>query len=110
MKLLWAKSPQTANQIVEALSAVTPWKPKTIKTLLNHLATKKALGFQRVGREYHYHPQVERDQCVRAESRSFLNRVFNGEAKPMLATLIENEDLSVKDIKELKRILDKKKG
>ena len=108
MKPLWAKSPQTGNQIVEALSGVTHWSPKTVKTLLNRLVQKKALGFDRQGREYLYYPLVDREACARVESRNFLKRVFDGAVRPMMAALIENEDLSQDDIRELKRILKKK--
>ena len=108
MKPLWAKSPQTGNQIVEALSGVTRWSPKTVKTLLNRLVRKKAIGFDRRGREYLYFPLVDRQTCTRAESRGFLKRVFDGAVRPMLAAMIENEDLSQDDIKELKRILKNK--
>ncbi len=39
MNLLWAKSPLTANHIVEVLTAEMSWKPKTIRTLINRLTT-----------------------------------------------------------------------
>jgi len=108
MRSLWAKNPSTANEVVELLSATTTWKPKTIKTLLNRLVKKKALGFERRGREYHYYPLVSEAACVRAESYSFLRRVYGGALKPMLAAFLENEDLSSQDIKELKGILERK--
>ena len=108
MKKLWAQSPQTGNQIVEALSEVNQWSPKTVKTLLNRLVQKKALGFDRQGREYLYYPLVDRDACARIESRNFLKRVFDGAVRPMMAAFLENEDLSADDVKELKRILNKK--
>ena len=109
MKIIWSKNPATANHIVEALSKTTTWKPKTIKTLLNRLVNKGALGYKKVGREYHYYPLIEEDAFVKAESRSFLRRVFGGSMKPMLATMVENEDLSQEDISELKYILEKGK-
>ena len=109
MKIIWSKNPATANHIVEALSKTTTWKPKTIKTLLNRLVNKGALGYRKSGREYHYYPLIEEDVFVKAESRSFLRRVFGGSMKPMLATMVENEDLSSEDIEELKHILEKKK-
>ncbi len=108
MKVLWAENPSTANRIVEVLSPKTTWKPKTIKTLLNRLVQKKAIGFKKKGREYHYYPLVAEDECIRAESRSFVQRVFGGAAKPMLAAFLENEDLSPEEIKELKRMLNKR--
>ena len=108
MKLLWADSPATANKIVEQLSGTSSWKPKTIKTLLNRLVKKKALGYTKNGREYHYYPLVSRAECVRAESSSFLRRVHGGATKPMLAAFLENEELSQQGITELKNILEKK--
>jgi BlaI family penicillinase repressor len=108
MKPLWAKSPQTGNQIVQSLSGVIQWSPKTVRTLLGRLVRKKALGCKRQGREYLYYPLVKREACARAESRSFLRRVFDGAVRPMLAAVIEEVDLSAEDIRELKRILDKK--
>lgn len=108
MKEIWGKHPITANDVVDALSDRTTWSPKTIKTLLTRLVKKGAVGFEAEGREYRYHPLVEETVLVKEESRSFLKRVFGGTIKPMLATLVESEDLSAEDIEELKRILEKK--
>jgi BlaI family penicillinase repressor len=108
MKTIWNESPITSNRVVEALSGSTAWKPKTIKTLLNRLVKKGAVGYKSKGREYHYYPLIEEAVFVKAESRSFLKRVFGGAVKPMLATMVESEDLSREDIEELKSILDKK--
>jgi BlaI family transcriptional regulator, penicillinase repressor len=109
MKALWGKGSATANEVVEALAGATAWKPKTIRTLLNRLVQKKALGYKKDGREYLYHPLIKEDACVRAESRSFLQRVYGGAVTPMLAAFLESENLSAGEIAELKRILDQKK-
>jgi BlaI family transcriptional regulator, penicillinase repressor len=108
MRVLWGKSPATANDVVEALGASTSWKPKTIKTLLNRLVKKRALGFRQVGREYQYFPLVAEADCRKEESRSFLGRVYGGALKPMLASFLEDHDLSAEEIAELKRLLDEK--
>jgi len=108
MKEIWGQNPITANNVVATLSDTTTWSPKTIKTLLTRLVKKGAVGFKAGGREYHYYPLVEESVLVKEESRSFLKRVFGGTIKPMLATLVESEDLSAEDIEELKRVLEKK--
>jgi len=106
MKILWAKSPLTANEVVDELSAATRWSDKTIKTLINRLTKKGALGFKRQGRMYLYHPRVAEVDCARAEGRSFLKRVYGGALPPMLAAFLEEQRLSRSEIEELKRILD----
>ena len=108
MKVLWERSPRTANEVVDRLDGQVAWSPRTIKTLLNRLVKKNALGFTKSGRSYRYFPLVEEVDCVRAERSSFLRRVYGGALTPMLAQFIEEEDLSQSDIEELRSILDRK--
>lgn len=106
MKILWAKSPLTANEVVDSLSAVTQWSDKTVKTLINRLAKKGALGFERQGRMYLYHPRVNEVDCARAEGQSFLKRVYGGALLPMMAAFLEEQTLSRSETEKLRRILD----
>ena len=108
MKLVWAQSPLTANKIILALSDSTTWNPKTIRTQINRLVKKQVLAYEKKGREYHYYPLVAEQDCIKAESSSFLKRVYGGATKPILAALLENTDLTAEDINELKQILDNK--
>lgn len=108
MRVLWADSPLTANKIVELLTATTHWKATTIRTLINRLVEKNVLGYEKKGREYNYYPLVAEVDCIRAESHSFLRRVYRGALNPILSAFIENEELSPEDIEALKRILQKK--
>src|SRR5689334_13611506 len=89
MTVLWLRSPETAAEVIEALAERKRWNPRTIKTLLNRLVKKGALGFSTEGKRYLYRPKVTRAQCVRAEGRSFLNRVFGGEAGAMLCQFVD---------------------
>jgi BlaI family penicillinase repressor len=79
MEVVWAEpQPVTANEIVARLESSTDWKDKTIKTMLNRLVKKGALGYEEEGKRYLYKPKVARDECVRVQSRSFLSRVLGG--------------------------------
>ena len=110
MKVLWERSPRTANDVTEALDSQTDWKPKTIKTLLSRLVQKKALGFKRSGKAYLYRPLVSEEACARARRRTLLRRVYDGAITPMLAAFIEDEELTAEDIAELRRLLDRKES
>lgn len=105
MKVCWEKSPVAAREIIDALSAGDEWHPKTVKTLLNRLVKKRALGFKKQGRTYLYQPLVAETDCVTAESESFLDRVFGGSLHPMLAHFVGTKKLSPAEITELKRLL-----
>jgi BlaI family penicillinase repressor len=108
MKALWEKSPLTANEIVETLSKRTRWQRETIRTLINRLVQKKAVAFEKEGRQHHYYPVVAETECVKAETRSLLRRLRVSAIEPMLASLVEEQRLSVQQIARLKEILDGK--
>jgi BlaI family penicillinase repressor len=110
MKVLWKKSPMAAREIIDALASVKDWKPKTVKTLLNRLVNKGAVSFKQEGKNYIYTHAVSQKECARSEAKSFLRRVYDGSPRPMIAAFIEEEKLTPEDIRELKRILDKKGG
>lgn len=110
MKIVWSRSsPCTANEIVDALEGIANWKPNTVKSLITRLVKKKALGYKEERRIYLYYPLVSQDDCINAESKSFLTRVFGGAIKPMLVTFLQEEKLSQGDIEDLKRILEERK-
>ena len=108
MRVLWARSPLTANEVVERLTGKTKWKPKTVKTLIDRLMKKGAVKFEKEGRRYKYYPAVGRDECIATERQSFVRRVYGGTMKPMLAAFLEDAELSPDDISELKEILEQK--
>jgi BlaI family transcriptional regulator, penicillinase repressor len=106
MRFLWAKSPATAREIVTSLDLQTRWNAKTILTLINRLVAKGAVGFTKEARNHRYYPKLTERECVRVETRSFLDRVFGGSVQPMLAQFVREADLSERDVTELRRILD----
>jgi BlaI family penicillinase repressor len=108
MQVLWQTAPLTANDVVERVAAKNRWNPRTVKTLLNRLVKKRALGFEAEGNRYRYFPKVSRDECVRSESRSFLHRVFGGEAGAMLAHFVSETPLTAGEIEQLRRLLERR--
>lgn len=106
MRELWAKHPAAASELIERLVARDPtWHPKTVKTLLARLVRKGAIGYEAQGRSYVYEPLVSERECVAVASSSFLDRVFGGSLKPMLAHFVESRRLTRKDLEELKKLL-----
>lgn len=107
MKVVWEQAPCSASRIIATLhQRDAAWHPKTVKAFLNRLVKKKALGFKVDGRAYLYHPLVRQSECAEAASVSFLERVFGGSLKPMLAHFVARKRLSPEEIRELKKLLD----
>ncbi|MCP1310847.1 BlaI/MecI/CopY family transcriptional regulator [Paenibacillus tyrfis] len=108
MKVIWRSNPITAEQIALQLPADIEWSDQTVRTFINRLLKKNAIGFEKSGRSYHYYPLVSEQECVRAESQSFLKRVFGGAADLMVTNFLEEAQLSDKEIERLQRILTEK--
>lgn len=110
MEVVWRRNPITALEVVQQLASYKQWQDQTIRTMLRRLIRKRALTYRAEGKVYYYSPAVSREQCVRGESRSFLERVFGGAAHPLLVQLAQETKLTREEIAELKRILkDKEK-
>jgi BlaI family penicillinase repressor len=107
MEALWESSPQTASELTKTLRASTNWAENTVRTLLTRLVEKGALKTaENASGTRTFIPAVKREACVRAESQSFLDRIFGGAAKPLLVHFAQNSKLTAEEIKELKKLLD----
>ncbi|MCX8130868.1 MAG: BlaI/MecI/CopY family transcriptional regulator [Clostridia bacterium] len=109
MKILWEHPYYTAMQVYEALKESTAWKPNTVRTLLSRLVAKGIISYKEDAKTYFYFPLVTEEQSIRAEGKSFLQKVYNGALNIMLTNFIEENNLTEKDIKELEQLLQKKK-
>lgn len=108
MNVLWDKAPQTANDIILSLQESTDWKPKTIRTLLDRLVQKDVVGVNKDQRVYTFYPLYSQEECQRAETESFIKRIYGGTMKSMLVQFIHEDTLSDDDINELRTILNEK--
>lgn len=109
MKLIWKKSPISSEEIISSLSARINCSASTIKTYINRLLKKGALGYEKSGRSYSYYPLVSEKDCIRAESSSFLERVYGGAVGLLFSNFIEAENLSATEIERLQKLLEDKK-
>lgn len=113
MKIIWNHPEITSVNIIHELQDKVEWKPPTIKSLINRLLNKNIIGFKKSGNEYLYFSLVPEDECIKIESKSFIDKVFNGSIKSMLLTFVESKEISEADIEDLKNILkqsNQKKG
>ncbi len=107
MNLLWERSPLTAGEIVLVLGESNKWKPRTVRTLIDRLASKGAIEVLPEGKK-RLAPLVSQEACARSESRCFIERVFGGRPASMLLHVMKDAKLTKEEIVELKKILSEK--
>lgn len=81
MEALWERSPQTASEVTKVLRPTMGWAENTVRTLLTRLVEKGALKVkENASGTRAFTPAVKREDCVQAESESFMQRIFRGAA------------------------------
>ncbi|MBT2674757.1 BlaI/MecI/CopY family transcriptional regulator [Streptomyces sp. ISL-14] len=75
---------------------------------LDRLVKKKVIGVNKNQKVYTFFPLYSQDECQRAETQSFINRIYGGTLKSMMVQFIQEESLSEEEINELRSILDGK--
>jgi BlaI family transcriptional regulator, penicillinase repressor len=109
MQVVWERKAATAAEVIAALAGPTGWRHRTVRTLLARLVDKGVLAAEADGNRYVYRPLVSRGTCVRAESRSFLEKVFGGDTAELLVHFVRGADIAPEQIEQLKRLLDEKR-
>jgi BlaI family transcriptional regulator, penicillinase repressor len=104
MKVVWDLESATVRDVYEALLKRRKVAYTTVMTMMNILEEKGYLKKKQAERAYLYRPAQPKRQVIGAMVKDFVNRVFNGSAEPLLVHLVEEHDLSEKDLEEIARI------
>lgn len=104
MKIVWANNGTALYaEIFKGLEdRGTPWTKNTIITLSSRLIEKGFLKTNKIGRRNEYKAIVTAEEYQSAQAQSFLDKIYEGNAKGLVATLIEKELLSSEDLEQLK--------
>ena len=107
---LWQRSPQTAMELVEALSRRVGWAKSTTLTTLRRMEAKGLLAGETVGRSRRYTPLVDRETATVRETSGFLDRVYRGSVGQMVSTMARRQGLTEEDLAQLRAILAQAEG
>lgn len=104
LKILWqADTPCPVAEIRTKLAESVGWKASTVKTLLYNLRDKGAV--EEVQRGV-YRPIARKTDIL----QGLIRKLFDGSAKMLVASLLDNDELSESDISELRTMLAKGKS
>ena len=109
MNRLW-ETPMTIMELTGALKNETGWGKNTVITMLSRLEGKGAVRCVQEGRANRYFPVLERKDAAKAETESFLGKVYGGSLGMMMSAMVESKGLTRDDIAELSAILEKAGG
>ena len=106
MEILWSSPLSTIGEIKKSLSD-TGWSDSTIKTLVRRLVSKKAIAINDEAATFRYYPLLSQQDCRLKETKSFINRVYDGSVSMLMTNLAAESNLTEKETKELLSLIDK---
>jgi len=105
MKVVWRLKQATVRDVYEALLEDRSIAYTTVLTMVKILERKGHIEKAESGRAPVYRATGSQRSTIAGMVSEFVDRVFNGAAKPLMMHLVEDRKLSKKDIAEIGRIL-----
>lgn len=103
LKVLWELGESKVRDVHEAMCKQSECAFTTVQTLLRIMADKKLVHQRIEGRTLWYAPAHTREQV----SSRFLRRVFDGALDKLVLNMLDAEDLSSTEIRELEQLIAK---
>lgn len=108
MRIIWTLGEATSKQVIEILERKTEWKAATIKTLMIRLQKKHFLKAEETKRPYIYQPMIQEDDAIHESVNELFDSICCMRKGNAINDLIENSDISQKDISKILETLNKK--
>ena len=106
MEVLWqAWEPLPLQPIRTQLERTRGWDGSTVKTLLRRLCEKGAVEAEKRA-AFYYRPLLSREEYQRWSTSSLIRRVYRGSARDLVASLVRGDQLTGRDLEELRALLD----
>lgn len=112
MKIIWKNGGSALYAVImeelEKENAI--WKKNTVLTLLSRLIEKGFLKANKIGRRNEYTALVSEEQYQSMQTKNFVNKVYEGDVKGLVSTLLQQDIISSNELKELEKFWRKKKN
>jgi BlaI family penicillinase repressor len=109
LKVIWKRGHATVREAFEDLLEQRKIAYTTVLTMMGVLERKGHLKKKAGERAYVYSPTQPQDQVVGSMVEEFVNRVFNGSAKPLLVHLMEDRNIRADEIDEIERLVQERR-
>lgn len=104
MDVLWREGDVTAKRISEVLKPEVGWNVNTTRTLIKRCIEKGAI--ERSEPNFMCHALIGKEEVQQAQTTELINRVFDGSAGGLFASLLGRTKLPPEEIERLRRIVD----
>ena len=102
MEFFWKEGPLFVKQILEYYDEPRP-HINTLSTLVRNLEEKGYLDHRAYGNSYQYYAVISQDEFKQTTLRNVISKYFNNSYLDVVSAFVNEEDISVDELKKLIR-------
>ena len=104
MEVLWREGDVPAKKVADTLKRELGWTLQTTYTILKRCITKGAI--ERTNPHFICHALIPKEQVQEYETTELINKVFDGSADLLFASILHRKTLTPEEIARLKQIVN----
>ncbi|MEL6590483.1 MAG: BlaI/MecI/CopY family transcriptional regulator [Bacteroidota bacterium] len=108
MNILWVLKKAFVKDIISEWPGPEKEQPayNTISTIVRILEDKQYVGHESFGRSHQYFPLISKGKYQKRLLKNVMENVFSGSLTGMVSSLLDDNQLSSDELKEIKNIIE----
>jgi len=106
LRIVWERGEATVGEVVDGLPPERNITYATVQTLLRRLEKKGYLKHGNKGKAHVFSAAAQKDEVIARTVKDFLDRLFAGDAVPLVHHLARHGKLDAQDLERLKKLVD----
>jgi predicted transcriptional regulator len=110
LRVLWERGPTALGELCDALRREREVATTTVATMLRIMFDKGLVKRKLAGRGHQWSARVSQSDAAKSMIGKLVDGVFDGSAQRLVAHLVEDGQLSQKDLAELRQLIESSQG
>ena len=106
MEIIWEHEPVSAKEVSLLADKEIGWNKNTTYTVIKKLIDKGYVKREEPG--FICTSLISKDEVQKSEAKGLVDKLFAGSKKALFSALLEDEELTDDEIKELRDLIDKR--
>ena len=104
MNLLWQRGETSVSDLIASMEEPKP-PHSSISSIIRILEKKGFVDHRPEGRSFVYFPVIRKTDYSRYSLRRLISNYFDGSMNELVSFLVKEEDLSIKELEDIRRKL-----
>ncbi len=106
MQVLWKNNrAMKVQEVCDELEGQN-WEYRTVATLLMRMKEKGAVTMTKENNVNYYTPVLDKDTYTKSQTKTFVQKLYNGSVKDLAVSLFRSNEMSKEDIEEIRKMFD----